>query len=57
MDINYPPRVAVGLGTYSPIEVRQGCPVRSKGSKGRQYSQTQPLFLLLGAPHEDKATQ
>ena len=47
-------QVAVGLGTTFPIETRKGSPVRGKESKGRQQSQRQLLFQLLGNPYEDQ---
>ena len=50
-------QVAVRPGASSPIVARQGSPVRDKGPKGRQWSQRQPLFLLLGVPHEDSDAQ
>ena len=45
-------QVAVGLGPSSPIEVRQGSPVKGKATEGRQR---QPL-LQVGASHEDQGT-
>lgn len=46
-------QVVVGLELYS-VEARQGCPVRGKGSKGRNQSPPQPLLLLLEVSHEDQ---
>jgi hypothetical protein len=48
-------QVGVKLGTSSPIEPRQGRPVRGKGSRDRQQGQSQPLLLQLQVPHEDQA--
>jgi hypothetical protein len=47
--------VTAGLDTSSPTKARQGSPVKGGGSTGRQQSQGQPLFQLLGELHEDKA--
>jgi hypothetical protein len=43
-------------GISSPINATQGSPVGGKDPKGRQRSQRQPLFLLLGVP-QDQTTQ
>ena len=52
-------QVTVGVGVSSPIEGRQGSPVRGKGSKGThegsQQNQRQPLLHLLGDTNDDQA--
>jgi hypothetical protein len=50
-------QVAVRLGTSSPIKSRRGNPIGGKGAKGRQHSQRQLLFPLLGVPKKDQVTQ
>lgn len=50
-------QVAVRLGTSSPVKAGGGSTVGAKSLKGRPQSQRQPLFLLLGVPHEDQAAQ
>lgn len=50
-------QTAVRLGASSPIKARRGSPVRGEGPKGRKKSQRQPLLLVLGILHEDRATQ
>jgi hypothetical protein len=49
--------VRMRLGTSSPIEAVQCSPVGGKGPKGRQQSQRQSLFQLLGVSLEVQATQ
>lgn len=39
------------------MKTGQGKPVGGKGPKGRQKSQKQWLFWLLGVPHESQAAQ
>lgn len=48
-------QVAVGLGTSSSTEARQGCPLGVwKPQAGRQQTQKQPLLQLLGNTHENQ---
>lgn len=48
-------QLVVGLGESSSTELGQRCPLRGKGSKGRQQSQSQLLSLLLEVLQEDQA--
>jgi len=47
--------VATELSAFLPIEEQLSSSARGKGSNGRQQSQRQSLFQLLGSPHEDQA--
>lgn len=50
-------QASVALGVSSPIDVTTSQPSQEKRPKGRQQSERQTLFLLLGIPYEDPAAQ
>ena len=54
--LTLPPQLTASLGASFPTEARQGSPAKGAVPTGRQQSQEQNLFQLLGDQHEDQAT-